>query len=60
VREKAGPEPVAATFVYKGKTYFFCKQSCKEGFKRDPEKWVHAAAAGQPAETPPGGAAVPT
>jgi YHS domain-containing protein len=60
VREKAGPEPVAATFVYQGKTYYFCKQACKEEFRLDPEKWIRAAAA-PPAETPSKDAsAVPT
>ena len=44
VREKSGPEPVAATFVYKGKTYYFCQEGCKEEFQQDPEKWIKAAA----------------
>src|SRR5437763_7850631 len=64
VREKAGPEPVAATYVYQGKTYYFCKQSCKEEFRLDPEKWIKAAAAAPAAAAPgasqPGASAVPT
>ena len=44
VREKSGPEPVAATFDYKGKTYYFCQEGCKEEFQQDPEKWIKAAA----------------
>jgi hypothetical protein len=64
VREKAGPEPVVATFVYQGKTYFFCKQACKEEFRLDPEKWIKAAESGaavpkKPATSSPA-AAVPT
>jgi YHS domain-containing protein len=44
VREKAGPEPVAASFVHEGKTYSFCQQKCKEEFCLDPERWIQAAA----------------
>jgi YHS domain-containing protein len=43
VREKAGPEPVAATLVYMGKTYSFCQEACKAEFQQDPEKWIQAA-----------------
>jgi YHS domain-containing protein len=65
VREGSGPEPVAATFVYQGKTYFFCKQACKEEFRLDPEKWVKAAAAApatpaKPGAPKAGATAVPT
>jgi Cu+-exporting ATPase len=65
VREKAGPEPVAATFVYQGKTYYFCKQACKEEFRLDPEKWIKAAAAAPAPSAPtekakPGASAVPS
>jgi YHS domain-containing protein len=69
VREKAGPEPVAATWVYQGKTYSFCKQACKEEFRLDPEKWIRAAAEAESHPAPdakpgsqarPGAAAVPT
>lgn len=33
-------EEAAATSVYKGKTYFFCSQGCKEKFDRNPEKYI--------------------
>lgn len=26
---------------YKGKTYYFCSESCKNKFLQDPEKFVH-------------------
>jgi Cu+-exporting ATPase len=60
VREKAGPEPVAATYEYQGKTYYFCTQACKEEFCLDPEKWIRSAA--EPATENPraGASAVPT
>lgn len=65
VREKSGPEPVVATAVYQGKSYSFCKPTCKEEFLRDPEKWIKAAAAlpaaARVAQAPrPGATAVPT
>jgi YHS domain-containing protein len=50
VREKAGPESVAATWVYQGKTYSFCSEACKAEFQRDPEPWIRAAAEAAPAE----------
>jgi YHS domain-containing protein len=28
------------TSVYKGKTYYFCSESCKISFELDPEKYV--------------------
>jgi Cu+-exporting ATPase len=31
----------AATSTYKGKTYYFCAQSCKERFDQSPEKYLH-------------------
>jgi YHS domain-containing protein len=45
VREHAGPEPVAASAEYAGKTYYFCSEGCKTEFLEDPKKWVAAAAA---------------
>jgi Cu+-exporting ATPase len=30
----------AATSTYKGKTYYFCAQTCKERFDRSPEKFI--------------------
>jgi YHS domain-containing protein len=29
---------------YKGKTYYFCAQGCKETFEKDPEKYVEGPA----------------
>lgn len=26
--------------VYKGQTYYFCSQGCKQSFDRDPEKYL--------------------
>jgi len=31
----------AATYMYKGKTYYFCAPGCKTAFERDPEKYIH-------------------
>src|SRR4030042_1460305 len=33
----------AATREYKGKTYYFCAQSCKERFDQSPEKYLQGA-----------------
>ncbi len=30
----------AATYEYKGKTYYFCAVGCKERFAQDPEKYI--------------------
>jgi len=30
----------AATYKYKGKTYFFCSNECLEKFKKNPEKYI--------------------
>lgn len=35
---KIDEEIVAATSVYKGETYYFCKSGCKELFDQNPEK----------------------
>ncbi len=29
-----------ATFEYKGSTYYFCNQGCKDAFAKDPEKYL--------------------
>jgi YHS domain-containing protein len=34
----------AATYEYKGKTYYFCAPSCKEDFVKDPEKYLREGA----------------
>ncbi|MFX1555405.1 MAG: YHS domain-containing protein [Promethearchaeota archaeon] len=33
-------ERAAATYDYKGKTYYFCAVGCKEKFSQDPEKFL--------------------
>ncbi len=33
-------EEAEATFVHKGKTYFFCSQTCKEEFEQSPEDFI--------------------
>ncbi len=30
----------AATYEYKGKTYYFCAVGCKDKFSQDPEEFV--------------------
>jgi P-type Cu+ transporter len=35
------PQDAAATSEYKGKTYFFCAQGCKQTFDKDPAKYAH-------------------
>lgn len=30
----------AATYEYKGKTYYFCAVACKDKFAQDPEKYI--------------------
>ncbi len=32
----------AASYDYKGKTYYFCATGCKEAFTKDPEKYLKA------------------
>lgn len=31
----------AATYDYKGKTYYFCSPGCKAAFAKEPEKYLH-------------------
>ena len=43
----------AATYEYKGKTYYFCAPGCKADFEKDPEKYLsggqgHASHEGHP------------
>lgn len=33
-------EEAAATYEYKGKTYYFCAVGCKEKFAQDPERFL--------------------
>jgi Cu+-exporting ATPase len=37
-------EDAAGTSVYKGKIYYFCADSCKEDFDKDPEKFLQETA----------------
>jgi Cu+-exporting ATPase len=30
----------AATYQYKGQTYYFCAPGCKAAFEKDPEKYL--------------------
>lgn len=32
----------AATYEYKGKTYYFCAPGCKAAFEKDPEKYLNS------------------
>ncbi len=36
-------EKAAATYEYKGKTYYFCAVGCKEKFAVNPEKFLKKA-----------------
>ncbi len=49
----------AATFDYKGKTYYFCSNGCKEAFAKEPEKYLAKTTAkeakGSPAPQAMGG-----
>lgn len=33
----------AATYEYKGKTYYFCAPGCKASFEKDPEKYLKSS-----------------
>ncbi len=37
------------TYDYKGATYYFCSQGCKDSFSKDPEKYLTPAPGGKPA-----------
>ncbi len=36
----------AATYEYKGKTYYFCAPGCKSDFEKDPEKYLQSGKSG--------------
>ncbi|HZD58775.1 MAG TPA: YHS domain-containing protein [Anaerolineales bacterium] len=40
----------AATYEFKGKTYYFCAPGCKADFEKDPEKYLGRGQAQQPPE----------
>jgi Cu+-exporting ATPase len=49
---KVRPEKAAASYEYKGKSYFFCCPGCRTKFEADPEKYLaKQAAAAQASET---------
>ena len=33
-------EEAEATFMYKGKTYYFCSEACKEEFEQAPQDFI--------------------
>ena len=37
---KVDEKKAAATYDYKGKTYYFCAVGCKERFAKDPERFL--------------------
>lgn len=40
VTEGSGPEPVAGSVEYEGKTYYFCSAACQEKFALEPADWA--------------------
>lgn len=41
----ASVKAAVGSSVYKGKTYYFCCESCKPAFDKDPAKYVKTASA---------------
>ena len=33
-------ETAAGTYIYQGKTYYFCSKTCKDNFAKDPQKYL--------------------
>jgi Cu+-exporting ATPase len=33
-------EGAAATYEYKGETYYFCNKACKDSFAKNPQKYL--------------------
>ncbi len=33
-------DQAAATYAYKGTTYYFCAAGCKQAFEKDPQKYL--------------------
>lgn len=53
---------MAATLEHNGKTYYFCREECKEIFQKEPEKFIKmrnalSGAEGQPKHHAQGSAA---
>lgn len=40
------PETAAGKSEYKGQTYYFCSQGCKQAFDQSPEKYAAKTAGG--------------
>lgn len=34
------PKTAAASYDYKGQTYYFCSPGCKRAFEKEPEKYI--------------------
>jgi Cu+-exporting ATPase len=59
---KVQPEKAAASFEYRGTTYYFCCTHCQEKFRNDPEKYLSTSPGGITQATrlvPLGGGATP-
>lgn len=41
------PAKAAATFEYKGETYYFCSPGCKAMFEKEPEKYLSQSEPGR-------------
>jgi len=37
------PKNAAATTIYRGKTFYFCRVECQEQFVHNPERFANAA-----------------
>ena len=46
----ASVKAAAGSSVYKGKKYYFCCESCKPAFDKDPAKYVKTASAVKPTQ----------
>ncbi len=44
VKEGSGPEPVKASTTYRGQTYYFCQEACKQEFLKNPGEFVKSEA----------------
>ncbi len=44
---KVDQSKAAAASVHGGKTYYFCSNTCRDKFEKEPEKYAVQAAAGQ-------------
>ncbi|MEK7849114.1 MAG: YHS domain-containing protein [Chloroflexota bacterium] len=37
---KVDPKKAAASYEYKGQTYYFCAPGCKRAFEKEPERYL--------------------